>query len=348
MAAEMLRLVEAMHQEKEIDKEVIFQALEAALQTAAKKKYRNNDVIVTIDRITGEISASTKDGESLTPPDFGRIAAQSAKQQIIQKIREAERDVIYTEYEQKKRKIAVGHIVRQEHGALVVNLGKVEGVLPPQEQVSGEYYHPGDRIRCYVLDVKKIGHRVKIILSRTHPNFIRKLFELEVPEIAQEIIEINSLVREAGYRTKIAVSSQNSKIDCVGACIGVRGARIRNIIEELGNEKIDIIRWDTAPDVLISNALKPAEISHIVLDDERKRAKVFVPTSQQPLAIGKDGQNVRLAARLCKWDIDILTLTESSGPGMKKPETPVVETPVVETVEAPKNSLENHKIESNP
>ena len=313
MQAEVLRLVEAIHREKEIDKEIIFQALEAALQSAAKKKYRNsNDVVISIDRETGEVSAFTKDGEEVAPPDFGRIAAQAAKQLIIQKIREAERDVIYVEFEHKKREIVTGHVLRYEHGGLIVNLGKAEGVLPQQEQVVGEYYHPGDRIRAYLLEVKKIAHRVKIILSRTHPNFIRKLFELEVPEIAQEIIEINSLVREAGYRTKIAVSSQDNNIDCVGACIGVRGARIRNIIEELGGEKIDVIRWDTSPEVLISNALKPAEISRIILEKDRKRAKVFVNESQQPLAIGKDGQNVRLAARLCKWDIDIVPETTVS------------------------------------
>jgi N utilization substance protein A len=203
-------------------------------------------------------------------------------------------------------------VLRHEHGSLVINLGKIEGMLPAQEQVPGEYYYPGDRIRAYLLEVKKMPQRVKIILSRTHPNFLRKLFELEVPEIAQGIIIVNSLVRESGYRTKIAVSSEDSKIDCVGACIGVRGARIRNILEELSGEKIDIIRWDTSPEVLIENALKPAEISRIVLDKDRKRAKVFVSESQQPLAIGKDGQNVRLASRLCKWEIDILSNNEKA------------------------------------
>ena len=308
MQGDMLKIVEAIHQEKEIEKEIIFQGIESALQVVAKKIYKNEECVnILIDRTTGQITASSEDGQELAPPDFGRIGAQAAKQLIIQKIREAERDVIYTEFDEKKRQILTGYVLRHEHGALVINLGKTEGILPPQEQIHGEAYYPGDRIRGYLLDVKKLSQRVKVILSRTHPNFIRKLFELEVPEIDQGILTINSLVREAGYRTKIAVSSEDSKIDCVGACIGVRGARIRNILEELGGEKIDIIRWDTSPEVLIRNALKPAEISRITLDHERKRATVFVSESQQPLAIGKDGQNVRLASRLCKWEIDILT-----------------------------------------
>lgn len=313
MQGDILKIVEAIHQEKEIDKEIIFRGIESALQSVAKKIYKDvGEVIIKIDRANGNIAAATEDGKPLESPDFGRIGAQAAKQLIIQKIREAERDVVYQEFDLKKRHILTGHVLRHEHGAVIVNLGKIEGILPAQEQVAGEYYYPGDRIRAYLLEVKKMPQRVKIILSRTHPNFIRKLFELEVPEIAQGIININSLVRESGYRTKIAVSSEDTKIDCVGACIGVRGARIRNILEELGGEKIDIIRWDTEPEILIENALKPAEISRIVLESDKKRAKVFVSESQQPLAIGKDGQNVRLASRLCKWEIDILSDNEKA------------------------------------
>lgn len=309
MQGEVLRIVEALHREKEIDKETIFKGVEAALQTAAKKIYRN-DVTIAIDRNSGKISAFTPDGQELAPPDFGRIGAQAAKQLIIQKIREAERDVIYEEFALDKFQIVNGCVLRYDRGDLIVNLSKAQGVLPIHEQVTGETYYPGDRIRVYLLDVKKIGQRVKIILSRSHPNFVRKLFELEVPEIAQKIIEINSLVREAGFRTKIAVSSQDSKVECIGACIGVRGARIKNILDELGGEKIDIIRWDSSPEILIRNALKPAEVVHIMLEHDKRRAKVFVNADQQPLAIGKDGQNVRLASRLCKWEIDILSENE--------------------------------------
>lgn len=307
MQGDVLRLVETIHKNKAIDKEIIFQGIESALQSAARKKYRSSsDVIIHIDRKNGDIIASSKDGDKLEPPEFGRIAAQTAKQLIIQKIREAERDVIHTEFIHKKRSIVTGYVQRYEHKNLIVNLGKTEGVLPPREQILGEYYRPGDRIRAYLLDVKKISHRVKLILSRTHPNFIRKLFELEVPEITQGIIEVLNVVREAGYRTKIAVVSKDDKVDCVGACVGVRGSRIKNIIDELGGEKIDIIPWDSSPEIFIANALKPAEIEKIFLEPDKKKARVVVQDSQQPLAIGKEGQNVRLAAKLCKWDIDII------------------------------------------
>ena len=308
MPSEILRIVDAIHREKDIEKEIIFQGIETALQAAARKRYHGpNDIVVKIDRDSGEIFVIDQDGTKLLPPDLGRIAAQAGKQAIIQKIREAERDVIYEEFYKKKRTIVTGYVHRYESRALIINIGRIEGVVPPQEQVRGENYQPGDRIRAYLLEVRKNGSRVKVILSRSHPNFIRKLFELEVPEIEQGIIEINQLVREAGYRTKIAVSSQDDRVDCVGACVGVRGARIRNIIEELSGEKIDIVRWDASPEVLIRNALKPADISYIILEKNKKRAKVIVTKSQQPLAIGKEGQNVRLASKLCRWDIDIVS-----------------------------------------
>ncbi len=313
MQSEILRIVEALHREKEIDKEVIFQGIESAILLASRKKYRNiAEIVVSIDRTTGEIHLTTQEGEKLTPPDLGRVAAQAGKQVITQKIRKAEQDTIYNEFLSKKKTIVTGTVHHYENNAIIVNIGKAEGVLSTQEQIYGEQYQPGDRIRSYLLDIKKIGSRVKIMLSRTHPNFIRKLFELEVPEIEQGFIQINQIVREPGYRTKIAVSSKDPKIDCVGACIGVRGARIRNIIEELGNERIDIIRWDDSPEILIKNSLKPAEISSIILDQTTKKAQVFVTESQQALAIGKEGQNVRLAAKLCKWDIDIITQKQNN------------------------------------
>jgi N utilization substance protein A len=201
-------------------------------------------------------------------------------------------------------------VVRYEGGALVINLGRTEGFLPRSEQIPGESHHPGERIRCLVLDVREAPNQIKIVLSRSHPEFIRRLFELEVPEVAERIIEIRALAREAGYRTKIAVSSIDAKVDAVGACVGVRGSRIKNIVAELGGEKIDIVRWNESSQILISNALKPAEVSEIALCFELNRATVVVPEDQLSLAIGKRGQNVRLGARLTGWDVDILTPTE--------------------------------------
>ncbi|MBI4612782.1 MAG: transcription termination/antitermination protein NusA [Planctomycetes bacterium] len=308
---EILRIVDTIHRAKDIDKEVIFEGVESALLSAAKKRFGiDRDIEVEIDRETGEIHAFDASGEEIDPNEFGRIAAQSAKQIIFQKIREAERDVIYQEYIRRKKDIVLGNIRRFEGQNIIVNLGKTDGILPKKEQVRGERYHVGDRIRAYVLDVKKVGTKVKILLSRSHPNFIKRLFELEVPEIGQNIIEIHALVREAGYRTKVAVSSSDNRVDCVGACVGVRGSRIKNIIEELGGEKIDIIRWDSNYGELIKNALKPAEVKEVTPSDVDKRATVLVEEDQLSLAIGKKGQNVRLASRLCGWDIDIVTATQ--------------------------------------
>jgi len=203
-----------------------------------------------------------------------------------------------------------GTVSRFEGGALIVNLGRSEGFLPKSEQIPGETHHPGERIRCLILDVREAPHQVKIVLSRSHPDFIRRLFELEVPEVSERIIEIRALAREAGYRTKIAVSSIDAKVDAVGACVGVRGSRIKNIVVELGGEKIDIVRWNESSQILIGNALKPAEVTETALSFELGRATVVVPDDQLSLAIGKRGQNVRLAARLTGWDIDILTPKE--------------------------------------
>jgi len=241
---------------------------------------------------------------------FSRIAAQTAKQVILQKIREAERDVIYTDFEGKKHDVVAGSVLRYDGPNVIVGLGKSEGILPKREQVPDEVYNIGDRIRTYVLDVRKVGQRVRIILSRAHPDFIRRLFELEVPELAERIIEIKGLVREAGYRTKIAVVSVDQRVDCVGACVGVRGSRIRTIIEELGGEKIDIIRWSDSPEVLLMHALKPAAINQIQLDQIVGKARVIVEEDQLSLAIGRRGQNVRLASRLSGWEIDILSPDE--------------------------------------
>jgi len=317
--ADLLRIIEAIHREKDIDKEALFEGIESALLTAARKQYgTTGEIVVEVDRETGDMGAyeETPEGRVSIPLDLGRIAAQTAKQVIIQRIREAERDVIYEEYKRQLHSILTGSVQRFEGGTLIVNLGKTEGILPKTEQVRGEDYRIGDRIRAYVLDLKKAGQKVKIILSRSHPDFVAKLFELEVPELAEGLIEIMTLVREAGYKTKMAVRSRDGKIDGIGACVGVRGTRIKNVLDELKGEKVDVIRWSDSTEELIANALKPAQANYITLDSENMRAKVICDDDQLSLAIGRRGQNVRLAAKLCKWDISILTQSEmESGPG---------------------------------
>jgi N utilization substance protein A len=311
--AELLRIVDAIHREKDIDPEALFEGIESALLTAARKQYgTTGEIQVRIDRKTGAIGAyeETPEGRVTIPLDLGRIAAQTAKQVIIQRIREAERDVIYSDYARHLHSILTGTVQRFEGGTIILNLGKTEGILPKNEQVRGEDYRVGDRIRAYVIDIKKAGQKVKIILSRSHPDFIGRLFELEVPEMAEGLIVVRALVREAGYKTKMAVQSTDGKIDAIGACVGVRGTRIKNVLDELKGEKIDVIRWSDRTDELIANALKPAQINDVILDTENMRAKVSVNDDQLSLAIGRRGQNVRLAAKLCRWDISILTETE--------------------------------------
>jgi len=308
--AELIRIVDGLSRDKNIDKELVLGDLEVAMESAIKKRYgQDEEVTVAIDRLSGDISA-TLNGEAISMNDLGRIAAQTAKQVMIQRIREAERGSIFEEYTERKGTILTGTVSRFEGGALVVNMGRTEGFLPRSEQIPGETHQPGERIRTFILDVREAPHQVKIILSRSHPDFIRRLFELEVPEVGEKIIEIKALAREAGYRTKVAVSSIDTKVDAVGACVGVRGSRIKNIVEELGGEKIDIVRWNESSQILISNALKPAEVQDTALCFELGRATVVVPDEQLSLAIGKRGQNVRLAARLTGWDIDILTPKE--------------------------------------
>ncbi|MEW4566365.1 transcription termination factor NusA [Tautonia sp. JC769] len=310
MSVDLVRIVESIHREKNIPKEVLFDGLQSALATAARKHYPDaQDIQVTIDPDTGRI-ATLKDGVSVEPPDFGRIAAQTAKQVIIQKIREAERDTLFDEFEVLRGEMVTGTIQRFEGGAVTVNLGKTDGLLPRSESIPGESHHPGERVRAIVLDVRKVGQRVKIILSRTHPDFVRRLFELEIPEIADQTIQIRALAREAGYRSKVAVSSLDQKVDAVGACVGVRGTRIKNIVDELGGERIDIVRWNEALQVLIPNALQPAEIEEVLLCNLLGRAIVLVRDDQLSLAIGRRGQNVRLASKLVGWDIEIMTSEE--------------------------------------
>jgi N utilization substance protein A len=314
MNQELIRIVDNIARDKNIERESIFQDLEAAMISAVRKYFgvqeAEADVVVEIDRETGAITAF-KDKEEIDIRRLGRIPAQTAKQVMIQKIKADERDSIYAEFVQRKGEIVNGIAGRYESGNLVVNLNnRTEGIMPKSEQITGETNHPGERIRCMILDVREASNQVRIILSRTHPDFIKRLFEQEVPEVAERIIEIKNLAREAGYRTKIAVNSIDDKVDAVGACVGVRGSRIRNIVDELGGEKIDIVRWSDSSQVLIANSLKPAEVSEIAICFELGRATVVVSEDQLSLAIGKHGQNVRLAARLTGWDIDILTPAE--------------------------------------
>jgi N utilization substance protein A len=310
MSVDLVRIVDSIHRDKNIPKEVLFEGIESALATAAKKHYPDAEEIqVTIDPDSGKIS-TTKDGEPVEPPEFGRIAAQTAKQVIIQKIREAERDSLFDEFEDQRGDLVTGTVQRFEGGAVTVNLGKTEALLPRSEQIPGESHQPGERVRAVILDVRKVGQRVKIILSRTHPDFVRRLFELEIPEIADQVISIRALAREAGYRSKVAVTSIDSKVDAVGACVGVRGTRIKNIVDELGGERIDIVRWNESLQVLIPNALQPAEIDEVMLCQLLGRAIVLVREDQLSLAIGRRGQNVRLASKLVGWDIEIMTSEE--------------------------------------
>ncbi len=310
MSVDLVRIVDSIHRDKNIPKDVLFEGIESALATAAKKHYPDaEEIVVSIDQDSGKIRTTT-DGTAVEPPDFGRIAAQTAKQVIIQKIREAERDSLFDEFEDQRGDLITGTIQRFEGGAVTVNLGKTDGLLPRSEQIPGESHHPGERVRAVILDVRKVGQRVKIILSRTHPDFVRRLFELEIPEIADQIISIRALAREAGYRSKVAVTSIDIKVDAVGACVGVRGTRIKNIVDELGGERIDIVRWNESLQVLIPNALQPAEIDEVMLCQLLGRAIVLVREDQLSLAIGRRGQNVRLASKLVGWDIEIMTSEE--------------------------------------
>lgn len=308
---EVLRIVDSIHRDKNIDKEIVFEAIEAALVSAAKKHYgEEEDIAVHIDRADGTITGSHNGAPLDSEETVGRIGAQTAKQVIIQKIREAERDALYNEYDQLKGQLITGVVQRYEGGAATVALPNTEAILPRSEQIPGETHHPNERVRVTICEVRKVGSRVKVILSRTRPELVRRLFEQEIPEIADGIIEIQAMAREAGYRTKVAVSSSDQRVDCVGACVGVRGNRIKNIVDELAGERIDIVRWSDDMQVLIPNALQPAEVDEVILCQMLGRAIVLVREDQLSLAIGRRGQNVRLGSKLCGWDIEIMTREE--------------------------------------
>jgi len=308
---QILRIVDSLHRDKNIDTEVVFRAIESAFASAARRQYGDtSEVLVTVDRDNGSLSA-TLDGDPLDPAEMiGRIGAQMAKQVIIQKIREAERDSLVEEFHELEDQIVNGSVQRVENSLITVQLSNVEAILPRSEQISGESHHSGERIRAMVCEVRPQGTRVKVVLSRTRPRFVQRLFEQEIPEISEGVISINALSREPGYRSKVAVSSTDSRVDCVGACVGVRGNRIRSIVDELNGERIDIVRWDDDPEVMIPNALQPAEVDQVLLCDMIGRAIVLVREDQLSLAIGRRGQNVRLASKLCGWDIEIMTAEE--------------------------------------
>lgn len=311
---EMMRILDSIARDRSIDRQLLISDLEQAMVTACRKFFGTLDAEefqCTVDPMTGEISVF-RYGEplNLRPEELGRIAAQTFKQVMIQRFRDDERQSLIDEYGSRVGTVVNGVAQRYDHGALIVQVDRAECVMLRSEQIPGEQFAPGDRVRAMILDVKDMGNQAKIYLSRAHPDFIKRLFEVEVPEVAERTIEIKAMAREAGYRTKMAVSSIDSKVDAVGACVGVRGARIKTIVDELNGEKIDIVRWNESSQILIANALKPAEVDEISLCFELGRATVVVRDDQLSLAIGKRGQNVRLAARLTGWDVDILTPEE--------------------------------------
>ncbi len=311
---EVLRIVDAIQRDKSIDKEIVFGGIEQAILSAARRHFGDDhELTVVIDRESGEPTVfcdSEELDQDVLGEILGRVAAQTAKQVMIQKIREAERDSVFDEYMEIQHQSVSGTVSRVEGGAVLINLGKIEGILPRGEQIPGESFRVGDRVRAIVLDVRKAGSRVKVILSRTHPDMVRRLFELEIPEVSDRIIDVRSLAREAGYRSKVAVSCMDSSIDCVGACVGMRGARIKNIVDELAGERIDIVRWNDSLQVLVPNSLQPAEVEDVILCPMLGRVIVLVRDDQLPLAIGRKGQNVRLASKLVGWDIEVMTQTE--------------------------------------
>ncbi|CAE6716684.1 MAG: transcription termination/antitermination protein NusA [Nitrospira sp.] len=342
MNRELIAVIDEIGRQKGIDKARVIGAIESALQTAAKKRFgQAENIQVEIDSKTGEISVVSKKiivdtvanpkaeislkeareydegaevgdeiGSLIEMDELGRIAAQTAKQVIFQKVREAEWEAVQKEYSTRQGDLVNGIILGMERRNFLVDLGKTEAILPIQEQIPRETYRRGDRVKALLLEVRRTPKDVQVILSRSHPQFVAKLFELEVPEVGEKIVEIKSIVREPGDRTKIAVSSRDKAVDPVGACVGIKGSRVQAVVRELRGEKIDIITWTQDPRVFIAEALNPATIEKVGIDEEKKSALVVVADSQLSLAIGKNGQNVRLAARLTGWKIDIISATE--------------------------------------
>lgn len=342
MNKEFISALKDIEKEKGISIDILIEALEAALISAYKKNFSTpQSVRVVIDRDQGIIQVfaqkhiveevndermeiSLEDAKGLnidyevgdvvenevTPRDFGRIAAQTAKQVVVQRIREAERNIIYEEFSNRSNDIINGTIRRMENGNVFIDFGKAEGMLPMAEQINQERYEVGERIKVYIIDVKKTNKGPQIVISRTHPGLIKRLFELEVPEIHDGTVEIKSVSREPGARSKIAVYSDNENVDAVGACVGPKGTRVQRVVDELSGEKIDIINWDEDPRKFVGNALSPSKVVEVYLEDNVNSARAVVPDNQLSLAIGKEGQNVRLAAKLTGWKIDIKSETQ--------------------------------------
>lgn len=337
MNAEFMQAFEQLGKEKGIAPEVLFDAIEAALISAYKRNFGSaQNVRVSLERSTGEIHVyarknvvdevrdsrlemSLQEAKALdiryepddivetevTPKDFGRIAAQTAKQVVVQRIREAERGIIYEEFSNRESDILTGIVQRMEQKNVFIDLGKAEAILAPSEQINGENYKQGDRLKSYIIEVKKTTKGPQIMVSRTHPGLLKRLFELEVPEIHDGIVEIKSVAREPGLRSKIAVHSRDEDVDPLGACVGHKGMRVQMIVNELRGEKIDIVKWNADPVKYIANALSPAKVVSVEVRETEKISRVVVPDYQLSLAIGKEGQNVRLAAKLTGWKIDI-------------------------------------------
>lgn len=337
MNEEFIEALNSICREKGISQDVMFEAIEAALVSAYKKNYGSSqNVKVVMDRENGEIKVFAQktvvenvyndlleinidDAKKInkkyqigdivdievTPKSFGRIAAQNAKQVVVQRIREAERGIIYEDFLSKETEVVTGIVERIEKKNVLVDLGKTEATLGPNEQIPNETYNHGDRIKVYIVEVKKTTKGPQILISRSHPGLVKRLFEMEVPEIQQGIVEIRSISREAGSRTKIAVYTKDDNVDPVGACVGYKGVRVQAVVNELKGEKIDIVKWSSKPQEFIMNALSPAKALSIEIDEKEKIAKVIVPDYQLSLAIGKEGQNARLAAKLTGWKIDI-------------------------------------------
>jgi transcription termination/antitermination protein NusA len=345
MASEFMLALTQLCNEKNISKEVVISAIEQALISAYRRNFGNNqNISAQIDQETGEahiftqkkvvpeVSDANKDisveeaqiykkGAQLdeivdletTPQNFGRIAAQTAKQVITQRLREAEREVIYNEYADREADIVTGTIQRVDpQKGIIIDLNKAEGLLPPSEQIQGEAYHIGQRLKVYVMDVQRSSKGPQVTVSRAHRHLVRRLFELEVPEIYTGTVEIKSIAREPGSRTKVAVAAKQEGVDPVGSCVGQRGVRIQNVLNELGNEKIDVIQWSQDPVRFVANALSPAQVLQVEIDEEDRTATVIVDDKQLSLAIGKEGQNPRLAAKLTNWRIDIKSSTMAS------------------------------------
>ncbi len=307
---DILRYVDSLNREKNIEPEIVFSAIESALMTAARRQYgEDSNIIVTIDRQSGQISASVG-GVDLEDDQIGRIGAQTAKQVIIQKIREAERDTLMSEYRDQVGQMVTGMIQRVDGAVATIQLGNVEAILPRSEQIPGESLHANERVRAVVFEVRASGNRVRVVLSRTRPQLVQRLFEQEIPELSEKVIEIKSISREPGYRSKVAVSTADSQVDPIAVCVGYRGSRIKAVREELAGEHIDVVRYSDDPQVLIPNALQPATVEQVLLCDMIGRAIVLVQEDQLSLAIGRRGQNVRLASKLCGWDIEIMTADE--------------------------------------